>query len=624
MARSPFRAFVAGLALLLVLTGCSSRTQVSLTGNAPAQYTHVWLTVKEVWFTARDSAAVSDTGWSKFTLGSPVTVDLVAANGGTLEALATSLKLVPGTYSQLRLIPLDPSATLSSSAQAAGAIYNAEADYVDAAGTTHQLPLELLNPDQGIAVHASLRVPVGKLGAGLGAAAVGAAALGAGSATNNVGTIDATNTTGTFGTGTTGTFGTGSSTTASTPTSTATTSTTLFAVDLDGTRDLVPFTYGNGVAGVMLSAHPNAFRNDAVGGIEGTLTLTNLTGISAASGIIDLQASAETLSADGSRHVLVATAPVRSDGTFVVYPLPSSSSSPASYDLVIHGAGMATIIIRGVELTLPSSSNSAHTQANGGTTTTAGTTTSTEASTTNGINTVSVGTLTPRSATPFSANLQPSGTALPSDSVVSFYQTPAGGNDVPFLIESAPIDPFNHTLAHPQTLAPGTIDTGTYASSGTNITLASAAPAEAAGTYRVAASAPNYLDGSLATMVSAPASGTQPVLVKVPAPVLAAPAVPGTVLVSLTLTTPGKYAHGQLLLSHDGALAAVASLDAALAQGGNVSLPVPAHLPSAVYLATVRLWHTPADPPSAVQRQWSATGADLRSTTNASLALTLN
>ena len=38
---------------------------------------------------------------------------------------------------------------LTSSAQTAGAIYNSEADFVDSGGHTHQLPLELLNPDQG-------------------------------------------------------------------------------------------------------------------------------------------------------------------------------------------------------------------------------------------------------------------------------------------------------------------------------------------------------------------------------------------------------------------------------------------------------------------------------------------
>ena len=31
-----------------LLAGCSSRTDVSLTGNTPSQYSHVWITTQEV------------------------------------------------------------------------------------------------------------------------------------------------------------------------------------------------------------------------------------------------------------------------------------------------------------------------------------------------------------------------------------------------------------------------------------------------------------------------------------------------------------------------------------------------------------------------------------------------
>ncbi|MBV9619607.1 MAG: DUF4382 domain-containing protein, partial [Gammaproteobacteria bacterium] len=290
MAQRSSAAFTALFSLLVLAAGCSSRTEVSLTGNTPPQFSHVWLTVKEVRFHTSSTAAVTDSGWSTFTLKTPVTLDLAANTGGTLGALATSLKLLPGTYAQLRLLPLDPSAPLASSAQSAGALYNAEADYVDTAGSTHQLPLELLNPDQGIGVHASLRVPVGKLGSTLAGGVPGAAAPGTSSATSSIGTTGANN-------GTTTTTGT---TTAATTTA-STTTTTTFAVDLDATRDLVPFSTAAGVTAVLLSAHPSAYRSDGVGSIQGTLTLTNLTGISASSGVVDLQVSAETLNADGTR-----------------------------------------------------------------------------------------------------------------------------------------------------------------------------------------------------------------------------------------------------------------------------------------------------------------------------------
>jgi hypothetical protein len=139
-----------------LLAGCSARTEVSLAGNTPAQYSHVYITAQAVWFNNSATAGPDDSGWQQFPLSTPTTVDLVADQDGSLGTLATDLKLLAGTYSQIRLIPVDSSAALTASAQAMGALYNAEADYVDSSGTTHQLPLELLNPDKGIGMQASL------------------------------------------------------------------------------------------------------------------------------------------------------------------------------------------------------------------------------------------------------------------------------------------------------------------------------------------------------------------------------------------------------------------------------------------------------------------------------------
>ena len=161
---------VAAAGLCCAVAGCSTRTDVSVTGNTPAQYSHVWITAQEVWFNTSATDGPDDGGWVKFPLSTPVTVDLVTESGGNLGSLVTGLKLAPGTYSQVRLIPVDPAAPLTSSAQSAGARYNAEADYVDNVGTTgtpHQLPLELLNPEQGIGIPGTLKVPVGDVGAAL-------------------------------------------------------------------------------------------------------------------------------------------------------------------------------------------------------------------------------------------------------------------------------------------------------------------------------------------------------------------------------------------------------------------------------------------------------------------------
>src|SRR5215813_14816033 len=127
--RIPLSAIGASVAALCLAAGCSSRTDMSLSGNTPAQYSHVWVTVQAVWFNTSATAGPDDGGWDKFSLSTPSTVDLVAENGGNLGSIASGLRVPARTYSQVRLIPVDATAALTSSAQNAGAIYNFEADY---------------------------------------------------------------------------------------------------------------------------------------------------------------------------------------------------------------------------------------------------------------------------------------------------------------------------------------------------------------------------------------------------------------------------------------------------------------------------------------------------------------
>src|SRR5260370_6795270 len=215
MNRIPVALAVSIGGLCCALAGCSTRTDVSVTGNTPGEYSHLWITAQEVWFNTSATAAPEDGGWVKFPLSTPATVDLVTESGGNLGSLVTGLRLAPGTYSQVRLIPLDAAAALTTSAQTAGALYNTQADYVDSAGTTHQLPLELLNPDKGIGIPGTLKVPVGNIGAALAAT-----------------------------TGTPSTTGTTTPTTTATPTTTTTTAS--FAITLDRAHGLIPFAYTYG------------------------------------------------------------------------------------------------------------------------------------------------------------------------------------------------------------------------------------------------------------------------------------------------------------------------------------------------------------------------------------------
>ncbi len=578
---------VAVAGLCCAVAGCSTRTDVSVTGNTPAQYSHVWITAQEVWFNTSATAGPDDGGWVKFPLSTPVTVDLVTESGGNLGSLVTGLKLAPGTYSQVRLIPVDPAAPLTSSAQSAGARYNAEADYVDNVGTTgtpHQLPLELLNPEQGIGIPGTLKVPVGDVGGAL---------------------TGATTTTGTTTTGTT-TTGT-TTTTPTTPTTTATT--TSFAITFDGARDLTPFSYAGATTpnAILLSSHASAFDLSEVGGIQGQLTLTNLPGINSAAGLPAIQVSAQSLSADGTRHVVVSRAPVHADGSFLLYPLATSASSPTEYDLVIHGPGIATIIIKSVQVTLASSTSAATT-----------TTTGTAANAT--LNTVSVGTLIPRAASSYTANVATAaGAALPAGAQVAFYQTLATAGEVPYVIEASPIDPFKQVLANAQALSTGTLDSGTYSTSGASVTLVSTPPKEGAGGYLVAASAPSFTDGALTTSVSA----TTAMPVTVPTLALAPGATAGSISASVTQATAGKYDHGELLVSHDGTLIATTPLDAALAQGAGATLTVsglPAGTSAALYYVAVHVWNASGT----LQRHSYPTAIDLRGSTTGAVQLTIN
>lgn len=600
------------LALCAAVAGCSSRTNVSATGSTPPQYQHVFITAQEVWFNTSATATPEESSWVKFPLTTPVTVDLVTQSNGNLGQLISHLQVTPGTYSQIRLIPVDASAALTTSAQTLGAHFNAEADYVDSAGT-HQLALELPNPDKGIGIQASLTVPVGKVGATAGA-------LGA------IGTSNSNNSRMNGLSGSTNTNNTTNTSTSSSSTSSSTTTNVSFAMSFDGSRDLAAFTFGspgNPLSGVLLSAHPAAYDLATAGAISGTLTLTSLTTtpITNGSDRLNIEASAETLSADGTRHIVVANAPVSTDGTFVLYPLPSNSSTPTVYDVVIHGPAIATMIIKSVPVaTTPPTTTSSNT--------TVGTTATITATTP-----VSIGTFIPRAATTsFPVNVTPTASAtLPGGATVSFYQTLPASGEVPYVIEEAALDPFNFKLASDASLSADTIDSGTYTTSRATITLTSSTPTEGAGKYRVAATAPLFSDGAISfnTIVAGPTAGTTTVeTVTVPTLTVASGASAASITASIAQARARKYDKGELIVTHDGAVIGTAALDAALAGSGTVTVTgLPgggsgSSFGSALYYLSVRVWNS-SDPAGTLSRQWYSSPVDLRSGSATGVALTI-
>jgi len=607
--------WAAGLmAAFAALAGCSTQTNVSMGTSVQSKYSHVWLTFQEVWFNTSATASPEDSSWKRFTLSAPITLDLATLTSGSLQQIATGVKVPAGTYSQLRLIPVDSSAALAASASAAGAKYNAEADYTDPSGNAQQAPLELLNPDKGIGVSTTITVKasLARLGSLTTATtsttsclpgAIGCTSGSTSGGTScSAGTTDCMSPSGTACVnGETDCTTTAVATAAPASSSAATMS---VAVTVDGIHDLVQFAYGNAndpQIGVLLNPHSSGYDVTSTGTIQGTVDLTNVTADS--SGHFDVQATAETLSTDGTRHVAVQTVQVGSDGKFVLYPLPAATPSTTStglattsrsttpYDLVIHGPQIATVIIKSIPVAAgdPSTTSAA-----------------------------SVGTVTPRAATPYTFNMAAGTVALPAGALVDLYQTIPASGEVPYVVDQVAIDPFSRTLLYNESVPTGTLDWGTYVS-GANVALTTVTPTQGSSVYFISAQAPLFSDqGQLVATLSPPANGTGPVPVVMPT--LTPTAGSGSVSITVAPVTAGKYDRGELIVSHDGAIVQTVAIDTALTQNGGATLTVqgiPAggsasSFDNAVYYVSTRAWNS-SNPAGTLQRQSFTTPIDLSS-----------
>lgn len=289
--RHPHRAAcVLGLGWL-TLAGCTARTDVGATGAAPADVSHLWVTVEEVWFAqSADTAGDSTGGWKREKLSSPVVLDLANADSGTLVPLVTGLSLPAGRYRQLHLVMADSDESLVDEARAAGLEYNAQVDIVDSAGTTTRAPLELPVPRAGLTVPIDVTF-------------------------KDAGRTDANGA-----------------------------EAQNFAVTLDAARDVLSYDYG-GVKGYILS--PTVSVQDAAesGGIRVSVDASAL-----ASGHPQVVVSAQVLDDSGSHRVVVQRRDSADGGTFSLYPLPAGDGA-TSYDVVIACAGAKTVVIRDVPVT---------------------------------------------------------------------------------------------------------------------------------------------------------------------------------------------------------------------------------------------------------------------------------
>jgi hypothetical protein len=570
------------LALLLsgtMLAGCQSRTNVSATGNTPAQFTHVFLTITQIWFNTSASAASTDSSWQKFTLSTPATVDLVSLNNGTLSQFASELKVTAGTYSQVIVVLADSTDTLTTSAQTAGAASNDEVDYVDTSNLAHTVPLAVLNAAQGINISTSLTVA---------AAATGIGGIGGGSSP-----------TGTSSTTTATAFGTGSSPSApsSSTFSTPTVSTTAAIVDFDASRDLLPISLG-GQPAYALNPHPLSYDAAHSGSIQGAVSLAAVSTLTTA-GSPDVQVSAETLSGDGTRHVIVKTTRVDTSGNFTLYPLSTASGATSNYDLVIHGPNIGTVIVKSV----PVAAGAA------------------------GTATAQLGTLTPTAATAFLVNFNTSSPAAPTSSLVGFYQTLPLSGEVPYLVETRAIDPISGRFATDQALSGGALQYGSYVSGGT-ISLTSANPSQGAATYSIGAINVAYGTATLGTTVASPGNTTTTALFTMSAPPLPTGSSANTIAGTVNLASRGTYDSAELFLTYHGVLVAAAPLNSYLGQSQS-TLTLTTFAPggttdsvyaAGVYNAEVWAWNS-ANPTGTLIRSASATTIDLSAGNASGVAL---
>jgi hypothetical protein len=372
-------------------------------------------------------------------------------------------------------------------------------------------------------------------------------------------------------------------------------------VAFDAARDLTEFRYGD-QTGFLLNPTLTAFDSRRAGTIRGTLNLSQLV-IDTDTGRPEVQVTAQKLDEDLNRHVIVASTAVSRLGAFVLYPLPlDEDEDTTEYDLVIHGPEIETIVIRDVPVTEAVPDSAAQ---------------------------ISLGGLAPRPALSFEANISDLAPVVPRGARIGFHQT-LPDDDEPYVIAMAAVDPLRGQFAQPVVLSrANTISYGTY---GASLTLRSGTPEEGAARYSVAAVSPHYGHGAFAESLLQPASPVADTAIfTVPTIGIPAGAVAGAVSATVTVEEPARYDRGVLLLTREGAVVTVASLDAILQQSlGSTFIDI-TQVPAGSASATLAngLYHLEAwtwsssDPEDTFARHPGTSAIDLRAVADATGFVTI-
>ena len=407
-----------GIATVVLLLAACSRVDVAITNAPDARFTHVWVTIDQLWFHIDASAAPEDAGWHKVSLSTPVTVDLATLSNGTFSTIGSAQNLPAGTYGQLRLILKATGDSLTTSAADSGLQYNNQVDYVDVDGVGQSQPLDLLAATQGIGIAGEFLLK-----------------------NNAVSAVVAS---------------------------------------FNTRRDIAELNYGDRAAFLL---RPAAVVTDLAqaGAIAGQVDTSVLDSF-AAGGAYDVVVNAESLSEDGSRHVISLSTVLAADGSFILAPLMiASAAAPSNYDVVITGRNLQTLIIKDVKVKRAASAAALLETAVK----------------------IQSSPIPLKLGGEFTVNVDPAFPVSPRGATVAFYQTAGGGSELPYTIIATHVDPLSGTLTTDLALSQEPLNVGTY-NNGTDINFTSVIPQEGAGSFQVFAEQVNYLRTAATTKLSAP------------------------------------------------------------------------------------------------------------------------
>lgn len=509
---------------------------IDVTDGPASHLDNVWVTIKEVWFHRSGTAATSEDKWEKFSLATPVTVDMNTLSNGALAKAFSGIQLPAGTYRQIRVFLAGPEDPLVAAAKSAGLVYNDQINYTDAKGVKQVVPLEIPSTARGIGLNGVFEVAKGK--------------------------------------------------------------TLHLAVEFNVGDDVVRFTH-NDADSFKLQPNLRYFDLDNAAAIAGKIDKSACSAL--ATPCREIAVKLEEPAADGTYNRVARWAAVKSDGTFILYPVPASKGK--TYDLVITGRNTQPMLVRGVPAT-------------GGTTPTKGAVI------------VSATALQIKPASDFPVNIKPG--VNPTGSRVGFYATPTAA-DKPYEFGFSHLNGFTGTMVRDHRLPNAPLLVGVYLAGGSpNFSVT--APAEGAGAYTAVFSANNFKRVAAAGAVAASASAASTSFVTPPTMLPSATVAQlGTITGNLIQTKAGAWDRGLFVVTHDGAIVNAIALDTAMsANGGSGGAYAIAGLPSgsksnplasAAYDVYVRIWNSKT--PDKVKTVQVKDLADLRSASAATVNVTL-